>query len=86
MVKADVRKPSLFDDSDDESDGGAKLQVNAEFAKRFEHNKKREELHRCKYLVMSTSHPVSRQSLTKPRYSGGEIQIEADEWGQEGRG
>ncbi|KAK7751578.1 Kinetochore protein Spc24 [Diatrype stigma] len=46
MVKADVRKPSLFDDSDDESDGGAKLQVNAEYAKRFEHNKKREELHR----------------------------------------
>lgn len=50
-------KPNLLDDSDssdsnNESDGGAKLQepgfkINEEFAKRFEHNKKREELHRC---------------------------------------
>ncbi|RYP79178.1 hypothetical protein DL771_000156 [Monosporascus sp. 5C6A] len=46
MVKDEVRKPSLFDDSEDESDGGVKLQINSEFAKRFEHNKKREELHR----------------------------------------
>jgi protein KRI1 len=50
-------KPSLLDDSDtasssdDESVGGAKLEVpefkiNEEYAKRFEHNKKREELHK----------------------------------------
>ncbi len=49
MVKADVQKQSLFEDSDDESDGGVKLQINSEYAKRFEHNKKREELHRRKY-------------------------------------
>ncbi|KAI1393523.1 Krr1-domain-containing protein [Hypoxylon trugodes] len=46
MASSDNRKQRLFDDSDDESDGGVKLQINAEYAKRFEHNKKREELHR----------------------------------------
>ncbi|KAI1105915.1 Krr1-domain-containing protein [Jackrogersella minutella] len=46
MVASDAHKQRLFDDSDDESDGGAKLQINSEYAKRFEHNKKREELHR----------------------------------------
>ncbi|KAI0024808.1 KRI1-like family C-terminal-domain-containing protein [Xylariomycetidae sp. FL0641] len=46
MTSKDLRKQNLFDDSDDESDGGAKLQINNEFAKRFEHNKKREEMHR----------------------------------------
>ncbi|CAM1502924.1 Fc.00g077000.m01.CDS01 [Cosmosporella sp. VM-42] len=45
-------KPGLFDDSDSESeDGGApvaapELKVNEEFARRFEHNKKREEMQR----------------------------------------
>ncbi|PMD36529.1 Krr1-domain-containing protein [Hyaloscypha variabilis F] len=50
-------KPSLLDDSDsasssdDDSVGGAKLEqpdfkINEEYAKRFEHNKKREELHK----------------------------------------
>ncbi|KAI1144051.1 Krr1-domain-containing protein [Hypoxylon sp. FL0543] len=46
MAASDARKKSLFDDSDDESDGGVKLQINSEYAKRFEHNKKREELQR----------------------------------------
>lgn len=41
------RKETLFDDSDDESDGGVQLTVNDEYARRFEHNKKREEQHRC---------------------------------------
>ncbi|SPO02775.1 related to protein KRI1 [Cephalotrichum gorgonifer] len=37
-------KKSLFDDSDsDADDGGVQLKVNEEYAKRFEHNKKREE-------------------------------------------
>lgn len=39
-------KTILFDDSADESDGGAQIKINDEFAKRFEHNKKREERHR----------------------------------------
>ncbi|KAK4163438.1 KRI1-like family C-terminal-domain-containing protein [Cladorrhinum sp. PSN259] len=44
-------KKALFDDSsseDDQEDGGATLglKVNEEYARRFEHNKKREELHR----------------------------------------
>jgi protein KRI1 len=54
-------KPSLLDDSDsgssdDDSVGGAKLEeptfrINEEYAKRFEHNKKREELHKCQYFI-----------------------------------
>ncbi|KAI1433104.1 KRI1-like family C-terminal-domain-containing protein [Xylaria sp. CBS 124048] len=40
------KKKALFDETDDESDGGADLKINDEYAKRFEHNKKREELHR----------------------------------------
>ncbi|KAI5926381.1 KRI1-like family C-terminal-domain-containing protein [Camillea tinctor] len=46
MASAENRKKALFDDSDDDSDGGVTLKVNSEYAKRFEHNKKREELHR----------------------------------------
>ncbi|KAI1096491.1 Krr1-domain-containing protein [Rostrohypoxylon terebratum] len=46
MATSDSHKKRLFDDSDDESDGGVKLQINAEYAKRFEYNKKREELSR----------------------------------------
>ncbi|OTB20518.1 hypothetical protein K445DRAFT_372113 [Daldinia sp. EC12] len=46
MATADSQKKTLFDDSDDESDGGVKLQINSEYARRFEHNKKREELQR----------------------------------------
>ncbi|EQL00962.1 hypothetical protein OCS_03333 [Ophiocordyceps sinensis CO18] len=42
----------LLDDSDSDSDGGAQVEepagfkVNEEYARRFEHNKKREEQHR----------------------------------------
>ncbi|KAI0110477.1 KRI1-like family C-terminal-domain-containing protein [Nemania sp. FL0031] len=40
------KKKVMFDDSDDESDGGVDLKINDEYAKRFEHNKKREERQR----------------------------------------
>ncbi|KAI1496722.1 KRI1-like family C-terminal-domain-containing protein [Biscogniauxia marginata] len=46
MASTENRKKALFDDSDDDSDGGVTLTVNSEYARRFEHNKKREELHR----------------------------------------
>jgi len=55
-----LNKSNLLDDSDssseDESRGGALLEepgfkINAEYAKRFEHNKKREELHRCESIL-----------------------------------
>ncbi|KAI0847736.1 Krr1-domain-containing protein [Daldinia vernicosa] len=57
MAASDARKKTLFDDSDDESDGGVKLQINSEYAKRFEHNKKREELQRLeeKYKSKQTN-------------------------------
>lgn len=47
-------KRNLLDDSESESDGGGApvgdtpFTVNEEYARRFEHNKKREERHRCK--------------------------------------
>lgn len=47
-------KRNLLEDSDSDSDdGGTQIEtsgfkVNEEYAKRFEHNKKREERHRCK--------------------------------------
>jgi protein KRI1 len=52
---ASFGKSSLMHESDsssDESEGGAKLdesafKINEEYAKKFEHNKKREELQRC---------------------------------------
>lgn len=45
-----AKKAKLLDDSDDEVDeeaGGISLKVNEEYARRFEHNKKREEKHKC---------------------------------------
>lgn len=55
-VKAEPISKNLFDDSsseDDQEDGGVtingkgpELKINEEYARRFEHNKKREELHR----------------------------------------
>lgn len=47
---ATIPKKSLFDDSDGSDDGGVQLKVNAEYAKRFEHNKKREERQRRAYI------------------------------------
>ncbi|KAF2742140.1 Krr1-domain-containing protein [Sporormia fimetaria CBS 119925] len=43
-----VKKAKLLDDSDDdgEDNGGVGLKINEEYAKRFEHNKKRAERHR----------------------------------------
>ncbi|KAL7626233.1 Kinetochore protein Spc24 [Parahypoxylon ruwenzoriense] len=62
MATSDTHKQSLFDDSDDESDGGVKLQINTEYAKRFEHNKKREELQRLeeKYKSKQSNRDKSR--------------------------
>jgi len=61
-----IPKKSLFDDSasssadEDQDDGGARLapsatlKINEEYARRFEHNKKREELHRLQEKYKST--------------------------------
>lgn len=48
-TEAKTAKPSLFDDesgSDSDAGAGAEIKINSEFAKRFEHNKKREEKQR----------------------------------------
>ncbi|XDG00872.1 hypothetical protein ABKA04_000487 [Annulohypoxylon sp. FPYF3050] len=62
MATSDSHKQRLFDDSDDESDGGVKLQINAEYAKKFEYNKKREELSRLeeKYKSKQTNGDKSK--------------------------
>ncbi|PQE12966.1 ribosome biogenesis Kri1 protein [Rutstroemia sp. NJR-2017a BBW] len=61
-----VKSKNLLDDSDgseDESVGGAPLEsgfkVNEEYAKRFEHNKKREELHRLEEKYQKQAKPVN---------------------------
>jgi hypothetical protein len=45
-----AKKTKMLDDSDDEADGdgdgGVSFNINADYARRFEHNKKREEQHR----------------------------------------
>lgn len=69
---------NLLDDSDSESDnGGAPVaasgfKVNEEFARRFEHNKKREERQRRMYKL-----PVDARILkdiNKASFSGGEVE------------
>jgi protein KRI1 len=62
-----VQKQSLMDDSDassDESMGGVKLEepgfkINEEYAKRFEHNSKRAELHRCWSIFYDLIPPIN---------------------------
>ena len=49
-----IPKRQLFDDDASVSDDGMaplELKVNEEYANRFEHNKKREERHRCKSII-----------------------------------
>lgn len=50
-----AKKTKLLDDSDGDSDsdseaGGVSLKINEDYARRFEHNKKREEQHRRTFL------------------------------------
>jgi len=69
-----IEKANLLDDSDssDDSVGGAKLEesafkINEEYAKKFEHNKKREELQRCRLFYPTTP------NISNIIPSGGEI-------------
>jgi protein KRI1 len=91
------KAPNLLVDSDsessskDESDfGGAPLEeesfkVNEEYAKRFEHNKKREELHRCRSTgVLFALHTLLTSSVEekyqkKPKHSNGQYGDKYDE-------
>jgi protein KRI1 len=44
-----IQDESESSDESSDNDGGVPiLKVNEEYARRFEHNKKREEMHRCK--------------------------------------
>lgn len=55
-MASQTSKRKLLDDSDSDSDGGGAavedsgFAVNKEYARRFEHNKKREERQRCESL------------------------------------
>ena len=64
------KKRALLDDSDSESsdDGGASLEkdgftVNEEYARRFEHNKKREEIQRCESVLKRLGMAMCRLGL-----------------------
>ena len=73
MANSHVPKRSLLDDSDPdlELDGGVNLQINQEYARRFEHNKKREELRRREVLSqLSINPPSSSENTSKPSYFG----------------
>jgi hypothetical protein len=71
-----AKKAKLLDDSDEESgneDGGVALKVNEEYAKRFEHNKKRAERHRRK------PNPILIFSVVSNDHSGGKVR-QGQEW------
>eukprot|EP00798_Chlamydomonas_sp_ICE-L_P001659 gene1659-33052_t len=57
---------SLLDDGDDAADIGD-FTVNKEFAKRFEHNKEREELHRLEALHPEKAAKFKAQALREQR-------------------
>lgn len=75
-------KRKLLDDSDSDSDDGAAIgsssfKVNEEYARRFEHNKKREEKQRCTFqLDFSVQYkcvlPLTSTSGRKDQEGGGE--------------
>ncbi|KAI5868066.1 Krr1-domain-containing protein [Durotheca rogersii] len=77
MAASDTRKESLFDDSDDESDGGVQLQINTDYAKRFEHNKKREERQRLEEKYKSK--PTNGDKPNEDDDVGDESDSESDE-------
>jgi hypothetical protein len=59
-----VKKIKILQDDDDsasDSNGEETLQINSEYARRFEHNKKRAELHQCR---LSRHIYPAKQSLT----------------------
>ena len=48
-IIGDLESVSSSDEHIGDTESGNKLIINEEYAKRFEHNKKREERHRCMY-------------------------------------
>lgn len=54
------QRAALLDDSDGGSDHDStvNLQINKEYAKRFEHNKKREELQRRAFVLLFENHSL----------------------------
>jgi hypothetical protein len=81
-VERPAKRAKLLDDSSSESNGeeewngvssdggngGVSLKINEEYARRFEHNKKREERQRCR---LDTGTPILLKLLMK--FSGGKV-------------
>ncbi|KAG9248286.1 KRI1-like family C-terminal-domain-containing protein [Calycina marina] len=64
LVKTEQKPFSLMDDSDSENsskDGGMTLQINEEYAKKFEHNKKREDMARLEEKFNQEAKPKKGQ-------------------------
>ncbi|KAI0816264.1 KRI1-like family C-terminal-domain-containing protein [Xylaria sp. FL0064] len=79
MASAEARSKVLFDESDDDSDGGAELKINDAFAKRFEHNKKREELHRLEEKYKSNQRGGSNSKNNEDEEEDGSSSDETED-------
>ncbi|KAI0434137.1 KRI1-like family C-terminal-domain-containing protein [Xylaria sp. FL1042] len=79
MASAKARSKVLFDESDDDSDGGAELKINDAYAKRFEHNKKREELHRLEEKYKSNQRGGSNSKKKEDEEEDGSSSDETED-------
>ncbi|KAI1353124.1 KRI1-like family C-terminal-domain-containing protein [Xylaria sp. FL0043] len=79
MASAEARSKVLFDESDDDSDGGAELKINDAYAKRFEHNKKREELHRLEEKYKSNQRGGSNSNNKEDEEEDGSSSDETED-------
>jgi hypothetical protein len=74
QLLAESRKARLLEDSESEEDiqsptGEAGFKVNEAYARRFEHNKKREELHRCTYPMCARDLHLYVKLISFPAHS-----------------
>jgi hypothetical protein len=74
------RAKLLPDESDCEDPGSSEpeepaLKINEEFAKRFEHNKKREEMHRRKLFFLSVLSRATADDLKSREYMANHLSL-----------
>lgn len=73
-----MAKKNLFDESEEEV-GDQELKINQEYARKFEHNKKREDRHRRTFC--SSTHKIHTTTTADTRYnSRGEAQDPSCQW------
>ncbi|CAG9461343.1 unnamed protein product [Pedinophyceae sp. YPF-701] len=76
--ESDVKKPRgkkqdlLGSGTESEDDGGLEIKVNEEYARRFQHNKEREELHRLQEKHPELAAKIEAKALAKQVVAGGD--------------